>query len=157
MKNLILLFLTTLSIHCYAQDYNKSDKKAIIEIVDKFFESLHKQDTLLYKEVVFTEGQIWSINNTLSSRNKSMRYFREDLKTFNSREIWEEIPYSYDIKIHKGVAVAWVPYEFRINGNFSHCGVDIFTLVQTTEGWKISNATYTKETAGCEDLKSINR
>ncbi len=36
--------------------------------------------------------------------------------------------------IHNGFAMAWVPYEFRVNVTFTHCGIDIFTLTETTEG-----------------------
>jgi len=43
----------------------------------------------------------------------------------------------------------WTPYDFWVDGKFSHCGIDIFDLVKTAEGWKISGATYTVERTGC--------
>lgn len=56
-------------------------------------------------------------------------------------------------KIHDGFAMAWVPYEFRINGKFRHCGVDIFKLTETNEVWKIIKATHTKNLEGCIEIK----
>ena len=41
------------------------------------------------------------------------------------------------------------PYDFHRDGEFSHCGVDAFTLVRTESGWKISGGVYTVETEGC--------
>ncbi|MEX2531002.1 MAG: hypothetical protein WD960_09530 [Gemmatimonadota bacterium] len=47
------------------------------------------------------------------------------------------------VLIHERIAVAWTPYDFHIDGEFSHCGVNAFTLVRTDEGWIINGITYT--------------
>jgi hypothetical protein len=154
MKRPIVLLITILiCLNCSSQKSSDADEMEVREIVNQFFESLNKQDTVLYKEIVFMEGQILSINNITESSGMSVRSFRDDMATFNSDEVWEEIPLSYDIKIHKGIAMAWVPYEFRVNGKFTHCGIDIFTLRETNEGWKIINTSYTKYVDGCNELK----
>ncbi len=136
-----------------SQNKNDSNEIKVKKVVTQFFEALNKQDTTLYKNIVLLDGQIWSINNTMKSSNISMRFFRDDILTFNPAEIWEEIPLSFDIKIHNGIAMAWVPYQFRVNGKFTHCGIDIFTLTETKMGWKIINTAYTKYLEGCDQLK----
>ena len=40
--------------------------------------------------------------------------------------------------------------DFHLDGKFTHCGTDIFTLVKTADGWKISGGIYTVEPTGCE-------
>ena len=65
----------------------------------------------------------------------------------------EERPLSYEIKIHNDIAIAWVPYTLSLSGKFSHCGVDVFTLIKTGDGWKIVNASYSVEPDGCAALK----
>ena len=154
MRQIFLLILILISFSCFSQEPNDSDKIKVKKVVNQFFESLNKQDSILYKKILFLEGQIWSINNTTKSSSMSMRFFRDDIGTFNPDEIWEEIPLSFDIKIHNGIAMAWVPYEFKVNGKFTHCGIDIFTLTETNEGWKIINASYTKYLDGCNELKN---
>jgi len=153
MKKIVWIILTVVSASCFSQSSTERAEIKIKETIHQFFESLNKQDTVLYKKTLFLEGQVWSINNTQEPRSYSMRFFRDDLKTFVPKEVLEEIPVSYDIKIHDGIAMAWVPYEFRINGKFTHCGIDIFTLTKTNEGWKIINASYTKNLEGCSELK----
>lgn len=147
------MITTLICFNCSSQKSSYTDEVEVKKIVNQFFESLNQQDTVLYKKIVFLEGQILSINNTTESSSMSMRSFRDDIGTFNSEEVWEEIPLSYDIKIHKGIAMAWVPYEFKVNGKFTHCGIDIFTLTETNEGWKIINTSYTKYVDGCNELK----
>ncbi len=43
----------------------------------------------------------------------------------------------YQIKVDGFLASAWTPYEFFVNDEFSHCGVNSFQLVKLERGWKI--------------------
>jgi ketosteroid isomerase-like protein len=55
-----------------------------------------------------------------------------------------------EVRIQGRIATVWAPYDFWIDGTFSHCGIDAFNLVQTEDGWRISSAVYTTEREGCE-------
>lgn len=149
------LFLTLLiSFSSFSQEINQQEVTAVEAVVNGFFESLEKQDTVLLKEVAFMEGQIWTINNTVSPARHRMRFFKDDLKSFNPKNSYQEEAYRMQVKIHEGIAMVWVPYEFRMNGDFSHCGVDVFTLVKKDENWKIINLSYTIDKEGCAELKA---
>ncbi|PZX61187.1 putative lumazine-binding protein [Algoriphagus ratkowskyi] len=154
MKNLFLILTLTICFDCFSQETEKTEIAAVEVVVNRFFESLEKQDTVLLKEVAFMEGQIWTVNNTVSPARHRMRYFKDDLKTFQSKNTFQEEAYKIDVQIHEGIAMAWGPYEFRLNGAFSHCGVDVFTLVKNEGNWKIINLSYTIDKEGCEELKS---
>ena len=54
------------------------------------------------------------------------------------------------VMIQGPIAVVWTPYDFHVDGEFSHCGIDAVSLVHTGEGWKISSIAYTREREGCE-------
>jgi hypothetical protein len=43
------------------------------------------------------------------------------------------------------IATVWAPYDFWIDGKFSHCGVDAFDLIKTDKGWRIAGGAYTVE------------
>jgi hypothetical protein len=47
------------------------------------------------------------------------------------------------------VAQVHAPYDFYIDGVFSHCGVDTFTMVKTRGAWRISHSAYTVQKTGC--------
>ena len=151
---IIALLFSFISVAQKTANTSKSEeKKAIIQVIDDFFTSLHTQDTVLYKSTLLDVGQIWVVNNSTEKRELFMRFFKDDTDTFDPEVIFKEIPLSYDISVHNGIALAWVPYEFYINGEFSHCGIDIFTLAEIKENWKILNASYTKDIEGCNPLK----
>ena len=96
------------------------------------------------------EGQIWTVNNTVSPAKHRMRFFSDDLKSLKSKNTFLEEALSMEVKIHEGMAMAWVPYEFRLNAEFSHCGVDVFTLVKEDMKWKIITLAYTIDKEGCD-------
>ena len=57
----------------------------------------------------------------------------------------------YQIKVDGQMAAAWTPYQFFVNGNFSHCGVNSFQLVKFANGWKIVYIIDTRRKENCED------
>jgi len=154
MKKVLLILALTFSFDCFSQEVEKAEVAAVTAVVNQFFEALEKQDTVLLKQVASMEGQIWTVNNTVSPARQRMRSFSDDLKTLISKNSFLETPLSMDVKIHEGMAMAWVPYEFRLNGEFSHCGVDVFTLIKKEDAWKIIFLSYTIDKEGCEDLRT---
>lgn len=63
---------------------------------------------------------------------------------------WHETIAKPTILEEKGLAVVWARYQFRLDGKLSHCGVDLFNLVETPDGWKIAALADTRQTEGCE-------
>jgi hypothetical protein len=57
------------------------------------------------------------------------------------------------VSVRGRIAQVWGEYEFHRNGAFSHCGVDVATLLMTGGGWKIASLAYTVETAGCSTAR----
>lgn len=43
------------------------------------------------------------------------------------------------------VAMTWYPYDIYIDGAWSHCGVDVFSMVRTDDGWRIASMTWSTE------------
>ena len=39
----------------------------------------------------------------------------------------------------RGVAMVWMPYDLYVNGAWSHCGADVFTLVKSAGRWRIAS------------------
>ena len=154
MKKLLLFILITLSLEAFAQKKHTQEEKEILLKVQQFFDALENQDTVLFKSILLMDGQTWAISEKENTVKYSMRQFRDIMKTFiNPARIIQERMLSSEIKIHDRIAMAWVPYTLDISGKFTHCGIDIFTMLKTSEGWKIASAAYTVEPDGCEDLK----
>lgn len=60
--------------------------------------------------------------------------------------MWDPVP-----MVHGRLAMVWTPYDFWVGGEWSHCGIDAFTLVETDAGWRVSSISYTSETSDCPE------
>jgi len=151
---LLLSLLFASSVSGFSQKGVKADKDLIAEKVNQFFEALENQDTTLFKRIIHPRGETWAVKEEADSIRISVRSFEDRLKKFiNPEYIIQERAFDMEIKIHQQVAMAWVPYELDISGTFSHCGVDIFTLVKGNDGWKIATLAFTMEPDGCDELR----
>ena len=59
------------------------------------------------------------------------------------------------VTVHGPIAVVWGEYEFWIDGEFSHCGIDALDLVKVDGDWKIANWMWTVEKSQCATEPSI--
>jgi len=63
--------------------------------------------------------------------------------------------WSPSVMIRGGIAVVWAPYEFWIDGETSHCGVDVVDFVKIGGKWVVSNAMWTVEPEACDELRPM--
>ena len=61
----------------------------------------------------------------------------------------------HSVMVDGPVAMVWADYGFYLDGALTHCGVDIFTLMQVAGDWKIATITYSHETRACEDAPTL--
>jgi hypothetical protein len=64
--------------------------------------------------------------------------------------VWEERVWDPQVLFDGDLALVWAPYDFHIDGRFSHCGVDAFHLARAAEGWKIISIVYTRRVEDCD-------
>jgi hypothetical protein len=154
MKSTFTIVLMIFSLNAFSQSMDTVGRGAIIGVIDNFFLALEKKDTCLYSSIVRPDGQIWTVRRLKDTLKTSMRNFSADkVRLVNMNAVIEEKPLSYEITVHNDIAVAWVPYTLSLSGKFSHCGVDVFTLLKTIHGWQIVNLTYSLEPDACNSLK----
>ena len=55
------------------------------------------------------------------------------------------------VVVNGPMATVWTPYDFYAGTTFSHCGVDVATLMETEEGWRIVALSWTRlQPPACE-------
>lgn len=64
-------------------------------------------------------------------------------------ERWTQEP---TILIRGPIAVIWGEYEFWIDDEFSHCGVDSADLAEVDGEWKVANFIRIVEREGCPTM-----
>lgn len=66
----------------------------------------------------------------------------------SERELDEQI-YDTEVRVSGSLAMVWTKYDLFVDGVHSHCGVDLFDLVLTDDGWKIIGIADTRSSEGC--------
>ena len=155
MKSAILLsILLLISLNSYSQNIKRwtFEEKAVLEVVDQFFEGMTRRDTATLKRIMTPEGRYYGMresNGNWTKHTSSHEKYIDGL--IHGTDLLQERIWDPEIKVHKTVATVWAPYDIYANGNFVHCGIDAFSLIKTEKGWKIAGAVFTMEPEGCEE------
>jgi hypothetical protein len=152
MRKALLILFGLISLPAFAQS---DDEKAVRATITQMFDGMKKADTTLFKAVFAPTASLQSIaknkEGVVSVRSELIPNFITSVGKRKPGELDERLS-AYDVKIDAEMAIAWTPYVFYLNGQKSHCGVNVFTLVKLNGGWKIQAIIDTRRREGCPDL-----
>jgi len=150
MKLLTVMATLFFSATCLAQQ----DKDAVKSVIQTFFAGMQTQDTALIKHSLDSSCFLLSIlqrkdGSTVKSEEATDQFLKQ-VAALKGQKLDERL-LSYDIKTDGVMAIAWTPYRFYFNDTFSHCGVNVFTLIRRGSGWKIMGITDTRRKMDCDE------
>jgi len=133
-------------------------EQAVLAVVQQFFDTMRARDVDGARKTLLVDGQFNSIRPGEAGgtiRTTPLADYLEGLGAdarLQEERMWDPV-----VMVDERVAMVWAPYDFHRDGQLSHCGIDVFSLVRTDEGWKITGVTYSVEPDGCERLGQPNR
>jgi hypothetical protein len=123
-----------------------AERDAVLKTVQTFFDTMTAKDIEGARKVLQEQGRFHAMR---------MRDGKPDVRAFSNEEYFADLKASTrkmqeriwnpEVKISGLIASVWAPYDFWIDGKFSHCGIDQFDLIKTEDGWKIAGGVYTLE------------
>ena len=128
------------------------------EVIDIFFEAFHQKDTTSLKDFFIIDARLASVQNSLSgvkTKEDSVEDFIQAIGSIPDDLSFEERLLGFNIVDASGMTLVFTPYEFYVNGRFSHCGTNVFTLVEKESKWKIL-ALYDTRNKSCEFSNQTN-
>jgi len=152
-KNVLLALSFLLLMSAGNTVADDGDRAAILALVDKAFYAVGSGDPDDMRAIQLAEGMSISFRQhpdgepgELLMRMSTNEALLADTTEDKLVERWTGDPI---VMIRGPIAVVWGEYEFLINGNFSHCGVDSIDLVKVDGDWKFANWMWTVEKNGC--------
>ncbi len=127
------LFFLVLFTPLVAHSQNDS---SITHVIDLFFTGLGQKDTLMIRETLIENASLESVGPKGEVQVSTFSGFLKNLASLPELELEERL-INMEVRNDGSLAMVWAPYEFYINGEMSHCGSNLFTLIHTPEGWKI--------------------
>ena len=128
-----------------------SDRAAVVGVAEALLRALSTRDTAALRPLVHPDITLRSIGDpagprTSVSTQDAAAFFRT-LPVGRERlleRLWAPTAYAFGpiVEVH-------APYDFYIDGRFSHCGTDVFTLVKPGDRWLVSQIAYTVQRTGC--------
>lgn len=144
MKKLLLLLLL-LGPYILNAQQKSAEEDQIKAVILKTFSAMKAVDSVALKSC-FTSTALLQISQMRpegnSVRDLPVSKFVQSVLSRKPGEMDERVLSWGPILIDHEIATAWVPYEFYLNGKFSHKGVDVFLLVKTGNEFKIQTLLY---------------
>lgn len=145
--------LTLLMISKPASAQSTTDEQAILNTVDQFFTALAERNRQLLTSIT-VQGSLNISTSLETSGNQRIRIqnYTQLLNNLSSEgpalleRYWDPT-----VLIQRDIAVFWAPYDFHVNGEFSHCGIDSFQLIKRDDRWLLTNLSWTVERTGCAE------
>ena len=146
MRTLILILCGILFSSAQAQE-----PSAPFEAIEDFFKAFHNKEAKVLS-TAFSESAV--MQRAVHQEGESV-LIQQDISNFIKRVAsrpdtpeWEEVLGTPVVQQSANLATVWVPFRFYLDGKFSHCGVNQFTLFWNGSQWKIIHLIDTSET--CE-------
>ena len=137
-----------LSIGLLAMTTQSADQAGVMNVMQAFFDTMTAHDVEGARKILQPQGRFHAM--TMKDGKPDVRafsneeYFAQLQGDLSKRKLRERI-WNPEVRINGLIATLIAPYDFWIDGKFSHCGTDTFDFIKTEEGWKIAGGVYTVE------------
>ncbi|KGL62403.1 nuclear transport factor 2 family protein [Polaribacter sp. Hel1_85] len=156
----IIAFVIALIFSITLSAQHKTDEKAIQNVIETFFDGLHKGDSAIVKSTLHKDIKI----QTTFTNKKDEKILKTELKSNllkgvankKPEDVYIEKLLSYTFKVDGNLASVWIPYEFYLNGKFSHCGANSFQLFNNNGTWEIIYLVDMRRRGNCNSLIKKN-
>lgn len=143
MKSVLILLFSPLFL--FGQNQINKDEDQIKAVILKTFSAMKSVDSVALKSC-FTEKAVLQISQIRPEgnivREVPIANFVKNVMMRKAGDMDERVLSWGPILVDHEIATAWVPYEFYLNGKFTHKGVDAFILVKVGEEFKIQTLLY---------------
>ncbi|SEM26183.1 hypothetical protein SAMN04487910_4568 [Aquimarina amphilecti] len=151
------LIICSLLISCniiFSQKEMNINQKNAKQAVLDFFDGFHKGDTSKIRKTIDDNIVMQTIAKTKEGEVKTMKTnmnnFLEVIHNRPEDQKWLEKLLDFKIEADEHIAQIWTPYEFYVNDQFSHCGVNVFQLFNDGTTWRIIAIADTRKRKGCK-------
>ncbi|WP_298548950.1 nuclear transport factor 2 family protein [uncultured Aquimarina sp.] len=154
-KFLVVFFLFISCNFAFSQKELDINQKNAKQAVLDFFEGFHKGDTAqIGKTILNMDMALQTVFKNKEGKVKTnttkIKEFMEAIHNRPEDQKWLEKLLDFRIDADERIAQIWTPYEFYVNDQFSHCGVNIFQLFNDGISWKIIAIADTRKRKGCK-------
>lgn len=144
-RHILALALTAASTFVTAplQAQSSADQRAAIAVADSILHALSTADTATLRRLSLDSTVVGGAGQRNGAEVMSLRSMRFDLARGFGKFV--ERGFNATVQMNDWIALVWMPYDLYREGQWSHCGVDTFTLIKVKGAWRAAALIYTIE------------
>lgn len=142
LRLVLLAAASSLALHA------EPPEQEVLATVQATFDAMAKHDAAALAKILDPDGSIAVVREDGKITRVTNQAFIGRIANAQG-ELLERI-WNPKIQVDGGLATLWAPFDFHLNGQFTHCGTDAITLVRDSSGWKITHIAYTHKSSNCE-------
>ena len=124
--------------------FGAQDENEVLAVADQALELISAEDFIGLTDLMIDTGMAYGTSFRDGSYSVRARSYAEQRESIVETDFVER-GFEPTVFISGTIAMVWYPYDFYSDGEWSHCGVDIFNLVRTNEGWRIAAMLWSSE------------
>jgi ketosteroid isomerase-like protein len=121
-----------------------TEQAAVVAVADAALAAITRGDMTAFTDLMLPEAVIFPT----STRDGETRYrlrTRAEQRASTQRSRVTERGFRPEVRVDGPVAIVWYPYDLYLDGKWSHCGVDVFTLIRNEGKWRIAAMAWSAE------------
>jgi hypothetical protein len=154
MKTPIMLATLAVATLAATPARAQDERAAVLATVQRLFDGMQRGDTALMRSAFLPGAKLFGIRTRQNGQTVVQQITEQQFAEFragDTRGEWLERVFDPEVRIDGTMATVWAAFEFRIAGQFSHCGTDAVQLLKTADGWRIVSLSDTFQRTGCPE------
>lgn len=157
MRKSVLWILAVLSLPAggWAQVQSAGsdlDRAAVLDVVNTLFDGMRQKEEAALRSVFHADARLHTAGsdqagNPVTRGNPADAFVSGVL---GATANLDEVTFDEVVLVDGNLAMAWTPYNLFVDGAFQHCGVDLFVMTRTSDGWRILQLVDTRSREGCD-------
>ena len=146
--------LAALVLAVPARAVAQDERAAVLATVQRLFDGMQRGDTALMRSTFLPGAKLFGIRTRQNGQSVVQQITEQqfaEARAGDTRGEWLERIFDPEVRIDGTMATVWAAFEFRVAGQFSHCGTDAIQLVKTADGWRIVSIADTFQRTGCPE------
>lgn len=141
---LLLAMLPAVAVGAQTTSSLSPAQARVMAVVDSAMAAINSGDMVALSDLMTDSAQVYAARMVAGKPGFTMRTAVSQRAAGRRAPIVER-GFDPEVRIAGGMAMVWLPYDLWAQGRWSHCGIDLFTLVQVGTAWRIANLTYSVE------------
>jgi len=120
------------------------EQKTVIAVAESALAAISRGDMAALTDLMLPEAVMFPTSTKDGVARYWLRTRAEQRAATMTRKVTER-GFRPEARVNGPVAMVWYPYDLYLDGQWSHCGVDVFTLIRNDGQWRLATMAWSAE------------